>query len=77
MRLTARSGGADTAATSLDLLATRARRGDRHAVAALRHRMTPQARQLAAALGVEPRSVPAVVRRALADALRDRERTYG
>jgi hypothetical protein len=76
MRLIDRPAETAAPATSLDLLAARARRGDRRAAAALRKRMTPQARQLALALGVEPRSASAVVRRALYEALDDRDRVY-
>lgn len=77
MRLIGRVAQARTASRSLDLLAARARRGDLQAAAALRHRMSSQARQLALALGVAPREVPAVVRRALSDAVRDADRPYG
>jgi hypothetical protein len=61
----------------MDLLAARARRGDRRAAAELRRRMTPQAHQLALALSADPRSVPALVRQALADAVADEHRPYG
>lgn len=75
MRLT--RTGCDRPTASLDLLVVRARRGDRRAAAALRRRTGPQVHQLAAALAVDPRSVPALVRHALTDALADDDRDYG
>jgi hypothetical protein len=65
-----------TVVGSLDLLAGRARAGDRRAAAQLRRRMTPQVRDLARALSADPRVVPVIVRQALSDALADDRRPY-
>lgn len=61
---------------SLEVLAARARAGDRRAAAQLRRRMTPQVRELARALSPDARAVPAIVRAALQDAVADDRRPY-
>jgi hypothetical protein len=75
-RLSRRRTPATGTVGSLELLALRARAGDRRAAAHLRERMTPQVRELARALSADPRIAPVIARQALNDAVADDTRPY-